>query len=75
MNRSNPLEAQVQTEAAMIRVKIEYDKYNRTFKLMDKECGPLLEDGDVYVLLVPARVKNDDEAEKPLFEGSTLAHA
>jgi hypothetical protein len=59
----------------MIRVKIQYDKYNRTFKLLDKEFGPLLEDGDIYELLVPAHIQKDDEAEKSLFEMSTLAHA
>ena len=59
----------------MIRVKIQYDKYNRTFKLLDKEFGPLLEDGDIYELLVPTHIQKDDEAEKSLFEMSTLAHA
>ena len=36
----------------MIRIRIQYDKYNRTFKLLDKEFGRMLEDGDVYELPV-----------------------
>jgi hypothetical protein len=29
----------------MVRIKVEYDKYNRTFKLLDREFGSVLEDG------------------------------
>jgi hypothetical protein len=36
----------------MIRIRIQYDKYNRTFKLLDNEFGSLLDDGDVYELPV-----------------------
>ena len=59
----------------MIRVRIQYDKYNRTFKVLDKEFGPLLEDGDTYELLVPTPIRKDDAEDESLFEVSTLAHA
>ena len=37
---------------SVIRVRIQYDKYNRMFKLLDNEFGPLLDDGGVYELPV-----------------------
>ncbi len=37
----------------MVRIKVEYDKYNRTFKLLDREFGQVLEDGEQYELAVP----------------------
>jgi hypothetical protein len=36
----------------VIRIRIQYDKYNRVFKLLDNEFGPLLDDGEVYELPV-----------------------
>jgi len=36
----------------VIRIRIQYDKYNRMFKLLDGEFGRLLGDGDVYELPV-----------------------
>lgn len=65
-----------QKRCAVIRVKIQYDKYDRTFKLVDKEFGPLLEDGETYELLVPAVIENDDEEEQPIILGIIpMAHA
>ena len=37
----------------MIRIKVEYDKYNRTFKLVDREFGNILQDGNTYELALP----------------------
>ena len=37
----------------MIRIRVEYDAYNRNFKLIDREFGSVLEDGAVYQLSVP----------------------
>ena len=37
----------------MIRVKVEYDAYNRIFKLREREFGTVLEDGAFYELVVP----------------------
>jgi len=47
----------------MIRIKVEYDKYNRTFKLQDREFGSVLEDGVVYELVVPLRTEGLEEEE------------
>ena len=37
----------------MIRIKVEYDAYNRRFKLIDRDFGSVLEDGAVYELTLP----------------------
>jgi hypothetical protein len=58
----------------MIRIKIQYDKYDRMFRLMDKEFGALLEDGDVYELLVPFG-DNEDKEEQMIIAITPLAHA
>lgn len=48
----------------MIRIRVEYDAYNRKFKLLDREFGPMLNDGAVYELSVPithVALQEDDE--------------
>ena len=45
----------------MIRVRVEYDKYNRTFRLLDRELGSALEDGAVYELVVPITVLDEED--------------
>ena len=59
----------------MIRIKILFDKYNRTFKLVDKTFAPLLNDGDVYELLLPLNIEQSEEQEQPIIDESSLAHA
>ncbi len=58
-----------------MRIKIEYDRYNRTFKLLNKEFGPLLEDGAVYELLVPIVVQKPEEEDSVVFDEEAIAHA
>ena len=64
-----------QPEDAMIRVKVEYDKYNRTFKLLDCEIGSALEDGGIYELEVPLIVEGITGSEDFALIGAPLAHA
>ena len=45
-----------------MRVRVEYDAYNRSFKLVDRQFGSTLDDGATYELVVPLRVE-DLEAE------------
>lgn len=63
----------------MARIKIVYDKYNRTFRLIDKDFGALLNDGDVFELLLPLVVRNDENDEdgdsRPVIDLASLAHA
>jgi hypothetical protein len=47
----------------MVRIKVEYDKYNRTFKLVDSEFGSVLDDGAHYELLGPVMLEGIGEAE------------
>ena len=61
----------------MVRIKVEYDKYNRTFKLLDREFGSVLEDGAQYELLMPLsldiEIENDEEEVVSI--DTPLAHA
>ena len=59
----------------MIRIKVEYDKYNRTFKLQDREFGSVLEDGVVYELVVPLRTEGLEEENSVAPLGVPLVHA
>jgi len=57
----------------MVRIKVEYDKYSRAFKLLDREYGSVLEDGAQYELVLPL----EDEVEEACIciRASQLAHA
>ena len=59
----------------MVRIKVEYDAYKRTFKLLDGEFGSALEDGGVYELEVPLSVPDRTEDEVFTLIGAPLAHA
>jgi hypothetical protein len=60
----------------MIRVRLEYDAYNRTFKLIDREFGAVLEDGAVYELLLPLMLGADDAVASLIeLELGPVAHA
>jgi hypothetical protein len=63
-------------EAAMIRVRLEYDAYNRRFKLIDAEFGSILQDGAIYELKLPLMlVEADGEETELALELGPLAHA
>ena len=61
----------------MVRINVEYGKYNRTFKLLDREFGSILEDGAQYELLMPLsldiEIENDEE--EVISIDTPLAHA
>lgn len=57
----------------MIRIKVEYDKYNRTFKLLDREFGSVLEDGAEYELVVPMPTGLEVEESELTTESFVLA--
>ena len=59
----------------MIRIKVEYDAYNRSFKLRDREFGSVLEDGVVYELVVPIRAEGLNEQDGVPSIVAPLAHA
>ena len=60
----------------MIRIKVEYDKYTRSFKLIDREFGSVLEDGVQYNLVLPLEFENSNEEDAAVcISASRLAHA
>ena len=59
----------------MIRIKVEYDTYNRIFKLIDHEIGSSLQDGGIYEVEVPLFVEDLSEADEFERIGAPLAHA
>ena len=60
----------------MVRIKVEYDKYTRAFKLMDREFGSVLEDGVQYELVLPLECDKDNEEDASVcVRASQMAHA
>ena len=60
----------------MVRIKVEYDKYTRAFKLMDREFGSVLEDGVQYELVLPLGCETADEEQTAVcVRAAQLAHA
>ena len=61
----------------MVRIKVEYDKYKRTFKLLDREFGSVLEDGAQYELLMPLSldIEIENAEERVASINAPLAHA
>ncbi len=58
----------------MVRIRVEYDAYNRTFKLVDREFGSILEDGAVYDLLAPlALLELEEDPALPSAESFCLS--
>jgi hypothetical protein len=50
----------------MIRIKVEYDAYNRRFKLLDREFGSILQDGETYELTLPFMLEELGEESESL---------
>ncbi len=48
----------------MIRITVAYDKYNRSFKLVDRELGAILDDGAQYDLCLPFILQGPDKKEE-----------
>lgn len=60
----------------MVRIKVEYDKYTRAFKLLDREFGSVLEDGAQYELVLPLEFEIATEEDAAMcIRASRLAHA
>ena len=60
----------------MICMRVEYDAHHRTFKLIDQNLGPILEDGAVYELTLPLMLEEQDgEEELMTIAIGPMAHA
>jgi hypothetical protein len=56
-------------------IKVQYDAYNRTFKLVDSEYRTLLEGDALYDLAIPLMFE-EAGGEDPIFvRSTTIAHA
>ena len=42
----------------MVLIKVQWDAYNRQFKLLDRELARTLEDGETYMLIADISVRN-----------------
>ena len=42
----------------MILIKVQYDAYNRQFKLLDRQLARVLEDGETYILIADVSIKD-----------------
>ena len=68
--------ATIAKEDAMIRIKVQYDAVERTFKLIDQEFKTLLEGDALYDLNVPLMYEEEDKVEEFIPSGNTfVAHA
>ena len=47
----------------MFHIKVWYDAYNRTFRLIDRDWGTLLEDYALYDLAIPFMSEDGDESD------------
>ena len=56
----------------MVLIRVQYDAYNRHFKLLDRELARNLEDGETYTLI--ADVSVSDVVLKPEEFSEELVH-
>jgi hypothetical protein len=59
----------------MIYVKVQYDAYNRTFKLVDRGLGTLLEDYALYDLAIPFTFEESEDQDSFTSVGTPMAYA
>ena len=71
---STPSPISIGSWRAFSKRRIQYDGYNRHFKILDHELAGLLEDGDVYALAV-SDSEDDSQVEWLDLRQTTIAHA
>ena len=59
----------------MIYIKVQYDAYNRTFKLMDREAAGLLEDCGLYDVAITLILDGGKEQDAFVTIEPAIAHA
>ena len=52
----------------MVLIKVQWDAYNRQFKLLDRELARTLEDGETYMLIADVSVR-DLESKQEIHSG------
>jgi hypothetical protein len=48
----------------MVLIKVQWDAYNRQFKLLDRELARTLEDGETYMLIADVSVRDLESHQK-----------
>ena len=60
----------------MIRIRVQYDARNRTFKLVDQEFRTILEGDAIYDLGIPLTFEESDEEDDfTVVNNIPIAHA
>jgi hypothetical protein len=59
----------------MIRIKLQYDAYNRSFKLVNSGLGSLLEDYALYDLSIPFTLDEAQDQDSFTLTELPVAHA
>ena len=60
----------------MIRIRVQYDARNRTFKLVDQEFRTILEGDAIYDLGIPLTLEeSDEEDDLTVVNNIPIAHA
>jgi hypothetical protein len=59
----------------MIHIKVQYDAWSRTFKLMDQDFRTLLEGDAVYDLSIPLDVDDAEIETLATLTSASVAHA
>jgi len=63
-------------EGNMIRIRVQYDARNRTFKLVDQEFRTILEGDAIYDLGIPLTLEESDEEDDfTVVNNIPIAHA
>jgi hypothetical protein len=44
----------------MVLIKVQYDAYNRQFKILDRELARTLQDGETYMLIADVSITDLD---------------
>jgi hypothetical protein len=57
----------------MVLVKVQYDAYNRQFKLLDRELAGTLEDGEIYILIADVWVKDLESKQNSEIQSDLLS--
>lgn len=56
----------------MISIRVQYDAYERRFKLVDKEMACLLSDGETYVVTADSLSPAEEEARGAALETESI---
>jgi hypothetical protein len=48
--------ALVVKDVFMVLIKVQYDAYNRQFKILDRELARTLQDGEIYMLIADVSI-------------------